>query len=145
MVSATTPSWGCAAAGWVSLSWSIPGSDPGLGASSATPCAKPCPSNTGQVDSVEMNENPGEFHPCPEIPRILGNDVKTQQYPGDSQQALTAYSSTLVCLEALFGSSLSSFLLQIAFPDGFVDARSIKSGLCPFQCLSELLDAGDPL
>lgn len=23
-------------------------------------------------------------------------------------------------------------------------ARSIKSGLCPFQCLSELLDAGDP-
>lgn len=96
MVSATIPSWRCAAADWVSPSWSIQGSDPGLGAFSATPCAKPCPLNTGQVDSVEMNENPGQFHPCQEIPRILGNDVKNQQYPGDSQQALTAYFSTLV-------------------------------------------------
>lgn len=141
MVSITTPSWGCAAAEWVSPSWNT---DPGLGASSATPCAKPCPLNTGQVDSVRMNDNPGEFHPCQEIPRILGNDVKN---PAVSWLQPAGPDSLFLhsCLEASFGSSLSSSFLQIAFPDGFVTARSIKSGLCPFQCLSELLDAGDPL
>lgn len=44
------------------------------------------------------------------------------------------------CLETSCGSSLSSSFLQIAFSDDFVTAQSIKSCICPFQKLSEILE-----